>query len=46
MYREYIKTDTPVTAMLYSLDASNQRTQLRYFYDRLMDSMVSLVVNV
>ena len=46
MYREYIKTDTPVTAMLYSLDASYQRTQLRYFYDRLMDSMVNLVVYV
>lgn len=46
MYREYIKTDTPVTAMLYSLDASYQRTLLRYFDDRRMDGMVSLVVNV
>lgn len=45
MYQEYINTDTPVTARPYSLDASNQRTLLRYIDERLMDGMASLVVD-
>jgi hypothetical protein len=44
MYLEYIKTDTPITARLYSLDAPNQRTLLRYIDERLMDGMASLEI--
>lgn len=46
MYSEYINTDTPITTRLYSLDASNQRTLLRYINERLMDGMASLDVEL
>lgn len=46
MYFEYIKTDTPITVRLYSLDASNQRTLLRYVNEQLMDGMAELEVEV
>ena len=46
MYLEYIKTDTPITARLYSLDASNQRTLIRYIDERLMDGMASSCIEI
>ena len=44
MYLEYIKTDTPITARLYSLDALNQKILLRYIDEYLMDGLSSIDV--
>lgn len=44
MYQEYINTDTPITARLYSLDASNLKTLLRYVDEYLMGGMASMDV--
>ncbi len=44
MYHEYIKTDTPITTRLYSLDEANQRTLLRFIDEFLMDGMASINV--
>ncbi len=46
MYREYIKTDTPITTRLYSLDSLNQQTLIRYINERLMDGMAELEVEL
>ena len=46
MYSEYIKTDTPITTRLYSLDATNQKTLLRFINEYLMDGRTSLEVEL
>ena len=46
MYLEYIKTDTPVTTKLYSLDSLNQKILLRYIDEYLMDGIASLAVDI
>ena len=44
MYLEYVKTDTPITTRLYSLDSLNQKNLLRYIDEYLMDGLASIDV--
>ena len=44
MYLEYVKTDTPITTRLYSLDSLNQKILLRYIDEYLMDGLASIDV--
>ena len=44
MHAEYIKTDTPITLRLYSLDEANQKLVLRYVEEKLMNGMASQLI--
>ena len=46
MYFKYIKTDTPITTRLYSLDETNLRTLLRFINEYLMDGVASFDVEI
>ena len=46
MNAEYIRSDTPITMRIYSLDPENRRLLLRYIEEKLMNGLVSETIEI